>query len=136
MQEEQKDKDSECESLVFWVFLHDSVNQALGKSAVCMKSHCNRAFTCVKKPFRKTKKHALLMSFKRILQARQVMIRHPKGENTISLLFHSPLIIPRVPVTFEKIKCGRGSGKDFISLQIPVQGLTKKKCIFKNALND
>ena len=68
-------------------------------------------------PFRKTKKYALLMSLKRILQAWQVMIRHPKGENTTSLSFHSPLIIPRVPVTFAKIKCGRGSAKDFTSLQ-------------------
>ena len=84
MQKEAKDKDSEFESLVFWVFLHDSVNQAVGKNAVCMKSHCNRAFICVKKHFRKTSKHALLMPFKRILQARQVMIGHPKGENTTS----------------------------------------------------
>ena len=47
----------------------------------------------------------------------KVMIRHSKGENTTSLLFHSPLIIPCVPVTFAKLKCGRGSAKDFISLQ-------------------
>ena len=46
----------------------------------------------------------------------KVMIRHPKRENTTSLSFHSPMIIPRVPVTFAKIKCGRGSAKDFISL--------------------
>ena len=45
------------------------------------------------------------------------MRRHPKGENTTSLSFHSPLIIPRVPVAFAKINCGRGSAKDFISLQ-------------------
>ena len=45
------------------------------------------------------------------------MIRHPKGENTTSQLFYSPLIIPRLPVTFSKTKCGRGSGKDLISLQ-------------------
>ena len=70
-----------------------------------------------KKPLDKTKKHALLMTFKRILQAWPVMIRHPKGENTTSLSFHSPLIIPRVPVTFATIKCERGSAKDFISLQ-------------------
>ena len=36
-QKEPKDKDSEFESIVFWVFLHDSVNQALGKSFVCME---------------------------------------------------------------------------------------------------
>ena len=71
----------------------------------------------VKKPLRKTKKNALSMSFKRILQAWPVMIRHPMGENTTSLSFHSPLIIPRVPVKFAKIKCGRGSANDFISLQ-------------------
>ena len=47
----------------------------------------------------------------------QVMIRHPMGENTTSLSFHSPLIIPHVPVTFAKIRCGRGSAKDFISLR-------------------
>ena len=45
------------------------------------------------------------------------MIRHPKGDNTISQLFHSPLIIPRGPVTFAKTKCGRGLAKDLISLQ-------------------
>ena len=47
------------------------------------------------------------------------MIGHPRSENNISKLFHSPLIIPRVPVTFAKIKCGRGLAKDFISLQDP-----------------
>ena len=57
------------------------------------------------------------MSFKRILQAWQVMIRHPKGENSTSLSFHSTLMISCVPVTFAKIKCARGSAKDFISLQ-------------------
>ena len=59
MQKEPKNKESVFESLVFWVFLHDSVNQALGKI----------------------------------------------------------LSLPRLPVTFSKIKCGRGSGKELISLQ-------------------
>ena len=45
------------------------------------------------------------------------MIRHPRGENSISWLFHFPLIIPHVPVTFAKIKCGRGLAKDFTILQ-------------------
>ena len=44
------------------------------------------------------------------------MIRHPRGENTISKLFHPLLIIPRVPLSFAKIKCGRGLAKDFASL--------------------
>ena len=44
------------------------------------------------------------------------MIRHPKGENTTFQLFHSPLIIPRVPETFANIKCGRGLAKDFTTL--------------------
>ena len=54
------------------------------------------------------------------------MIRHPKGENTTSQLLYSPLIISRLPVTFSKIKCGRGSGKDLISLQDSGKDLTKK----------
>ena len=45
------------------------------------------------------------------------MIRHLRRENTFSSLLHSPLIIPRVPVTFAKIKYGRGLAKDFTSLQ-------------------
>ena len=69
-------------------------------------------------PFaRRRSTHYQCLSKKCMLQAWQVMIRHPKGENTTSLSFHSPLIIPRVPVTLAKIKCGRGSAKDFISLQ-------------------
>ena len=44
-------------------------------------------------------------------------MRHPRGENTISKLFDSPLIIPRVPVTFAKVGCGRVLAKDFTSLQ-------------------
>ena len=88
MQKEAKDNDSEFESLVFWVFLHDSVNQALGKSAVCMKSHCIRA------------------------------------------------LIQRVPVTFAKIKCGRGSAKDLISLQDSRTRSYKENVFLKNASND
>ena len=45
------------------------------------------------------------------------MIRHSKGRKYYPELFHSPLIIPHVPVTFTKIKCARGLEKDFISLQ-------------------
>ena len=45
------------------------------------------------------------------------MIRHPKGENTIALLFHSPLILPREPVTFAKKKCGRSFAKYFTNFQ-------------------
>ena len=70
-----------------------------------------------KKPLRKTKEHALLVSFKHVLHAGQVMIRHPRGENTIFSLLLSPMIILRVPVTFAKIKCRRGLAKDFTSLQ-------------------
>ena len=43
--------------------------------------------------------------------------RHPRRKNTISKLFHSPLIIPSVPVNFAKIKRGRGLAKDFAALQ-------------------
>ena len=45
------------------------------------------------------------------------MIRHPRGEDTFSQLFRSPLTILRVPVTFAKIECGRGLAKDCTSLQ-------------------
>ena len=58
-----------------------------------------------------------------------------QGENTSSLSFHSPLIIPRVPVTFAKIKCGRGSGKDFISLQ-DSRTRSYEEMFLKNASND
>ena len=44
------------------------------------------------------------------------MIRHPRGENSISWLFHFPLIIPSVPVNLAKIECGRGLAKDFTIL--------------------
>ena len=30
------------------IFLHNSLDQALGSSVVYMKSHCDRAFICVK----------------------------------------------------------------------------------------
>ena len=45
-----------------------------------------------------------------------VFINFPR--DLCSQLFHSPLIIPHVPVTFAKTKCGRGLAKDFISLQV------------------
>ena len=59
---------------------------------------------------------ALLMSFKDILHSGEV-IRHPRGENSIFWLLYFFLIMPRVPVTFAKIKCGRGLAKDFTILQ-------------------
>ena len=49
------------------------------------------------------------------------MIRHPKGEILPrSLIFHSPLIIPHLPVTFAKMQCIK---------TIPVRGLIKKMSI-------
>ena len=49
MQKEPKDKDSEFESLVYWVLLHNFVNEALGENVDCMKSHCDlRSVICVK----------------------------------------------------------------------------------------
>ena len=47
-----------------------------------------------------------------ILQSGQVMIRHPRGENSIFWLFYFPLIIARLPVNLAKKKCGRESGAD------------------------
>ena len=41
------------------------------------------------------------------------MIRHPKEENTISQLFHSPLIMTRVPATPDRIKCEGASANDY-----------------------
>ena len=77
----------------------------------------HRALICLKETCSQTKEHALLMSFKHILHAGQVMIRHPKGQNTIFSLFHSPMIISCLHVTFAKKKCGRGLAKDFTSLK-------------------
>ena len=57
------------------------------------------------------------MSFKHIFHAGQAMIRNTKKENAISQLFHSPLIIPRVPATLSMIKCERGLAKDFTNSQ-------------------
>ena len=44
------------------------------------------------------------MSFKHILHAEPVKTRHLMREYTISGLFHFPLIIQRVPVTFAVLK--------------------------------
>ena len=62
-------------------------------------------------------------------------MRHPRGENTISKLFDSPLIIPRVPVTFAKVGCGRVLAKDFTSLQESNTRSCEDK-LFLNASND
>ena len=63
------------------------------------------------------------------------MIRHPTGENNISSLLHSPLIIPCVPVTFANINV-EGTWQRISSVhKTPIQGLLKK-LLFKDASND
>ena len=64
------------------------------------------------------------------------MIRHPRGENSISWLFHFPLIISRVPVNLAKMKCGRGLAKDFTILQDSHTKSYGKKSFLPNAPND
>ena len=64
------------------------------------------------------------------------MIRHPRGENSISWLFHFPLIIPSVPVNLAKIECGRGLAKDFIILQDSHTKSYERKSFLTNAPND
>ena len=59
------------------------------------------------------------------------MIRYPRGENSISWLSHSPLIILLVHVTFTMIKCGRGLAKISLFCKTPIQGLTKERLFFK-----
>ena len=80
-----------------------------------------RALICLKETSSQDKEGRISYVFQAFSthHAGQVMIRHPKGENTISKLFHSLLTIPRytVPVTFAKINCRSGLAKDFTSLQ-------------------
>ena len=64
------------------------------------------------------------------------MIRHPMGENSISWLFHSPLILPRVHITFAKIKCGRGLARDLTSLQDSQTTYYERTSFLTNAPND
>ena len=64
------------------------------------------------------------------------MIRHPRGENSISWLFHFPLIIPSVPVNLAKIECGRGLAKDFTILQDSHTKSYERKSFLTNAPND
>ena len=64
------------------------------------------------------------------------MIRHPRGENSISWLFHFPLIIPSVPVNLAKIECGRGLAKDFTILQDSHTKSYERKYFLTNAPND
>ena len=63
------------------------------------------------------------------------MIRHPRGENSISWLFYFPLIIPHVPVNLAKIKRGRALAKDFTILQDSHTKSYKRKYLLKNAPN-
>ena len=95
-----------------------------------------RALICLKKPLRKTRKCTLLMSFKYILHSGQVIIRHPRGGNSISWLFHFPLIIARLPVNLAKIKCGRALAKDFTILQDSHTKSYERKSSLTNAPND
>ena len=64
------------------------------------------------------------------------MIRHPRGENSISWLFQFPLIMPRVPVNLAKIECGRGLAKGFTILQDSHTKSYERKSFLRNALND
>ena len=64
------------------------------------------------------------------------MIRHPKGENTISSLLHSPLMIPRVPVTFARIECRRGLQKIPPICKVPMQDLLKKIFLLMHQMTD
>ena len=64
------------------------------------------------------------------------MIRYPRGENSISWLFHFLLIIPRVHVNLAKIKRGRELAKDFTTLQDSHTKSYERKSLLTNALND
>ena len=64
------------------------------------------------------------------------MIRHPRGENSISWLFHFPPIVPRVPVNLAKMKCGREMAKDLIILQDSHTKSYERKSFLINAPND
>ena len=64
------------------------------------------------------------------------MIRHPRGENSISWLFHFPLIIPRVSLNLAKMKCGSGLAKDFTILQDFHTKSYDRKSFLTNASND
>ena len=52
-----------------------------------------------------------------ISSARVSYVETSQRKNTISWQFDSTLVIPSVPVTFAKRKCGRGIAKYFTSLQ-------------------
>ena len=69
-------------------------------------------------------------------QAGQVMIRHPRGESSISWLFYFLLIIPRLPVNLAKMKCGRGLAIDFTILQGFHTKSYDGKSFLTNAPND
>ena len=131
MQKDPTDRDSEFESFVFCIFLHDYSQDS--KELVCTRLWekmlsaripvaIYRALICLKKPLRKAKKSALMMSFRHILLHGQVMIRHPRGENSISWLFHSRMMIRSVPVTHVKDKIRKISP----FCKTPKQSLTKE----------
>ena len=89
------------------------MHQALGKSAVCKQSHCDLQSVDLLEETSLQDKEVYII----ILHSGQVMIRHPRGENSIFWLFYFPLIIVRLPVNLAKIKCGRELAKDFTILQ-------------------
>ena len=107
------------------------MHQALGKSVVCKQSHCDLLNVYLLEEI-----STLLMSFKYVLHSGQVIIRHPRGENSMSWLFQFPLIIPRVPVNVAKIKCGRGLEKDFTILQDSHTNSYERKYFLTNSPND
>ena len=128
MQRDPKDKDSEFDALLQG--LKDLVCTRLQGKVLSASSPIAiyRALICLNKPLRKTKKCALIMSFN--------MIRHPRGENSISWLFHLPLIIPRVSVNLAKMKCGRVLAKDFTILRDFQTKSYDRKSFLTNASND
>ena len=124
MQTEPIDKNSEFESLIFWVFLHDSNdstdlvwNQALGK-ALSERSPIAiyRALISLKETSLQEKEVRIINDFQTYSPCRTSYDNTSLGENTTSPISFS-LVKPYVPVTFAKIKCGRYLAKDFNSMQ-------------------
>ena len=75
-----------------------------------MKSHSDRAFIGVKENSSQDEEVRIINVFQTYSLSMASYDKASQGRNTTSLSFHSPLIIPRVPVTFAKIKCGRKIG--------------------------
>ena len=105
-----------------WTRLQENVLSERSSAAIY------KGLISLNEPCHKAKKHASLMPlpFNDILHAEQFMIRHPRGQNNISKRVHSPLTIPRVPVTLANIKWGRSLAKISSACKTPLKVLTKK----------